>query len=282
MKKYKDKVVAITGAASGIGKEIVMQLAKKGAKFSLGDIDAENLAVLQSELQSKGVESMAVTLDVSKYDQMQNFADKTFQKFGTVDYVFNNAGISAVGNAWKMPLTDWEWLLDVNFRGVVHGIKAFIPLMITQDKECYFINTASAAGFVTGWGGAAYAASKHGVIAISETLEIDLQKAGAKVKSYVICPGYVISNLHNALDHRPDDQWDKNDPAYQDKDYLEAMERSITSTSKTGMPTSEAVASILKQLDEDKFVIMTHDHIAPWVENRYRNLVAGKRPEFKG
>jgi len=280
MKDYQGKVVALTGAASGIGMEIVMQLAEKGAKFSLADINRVNLSELEKALKDRGVQVISSAFDVGDFQAMTDFAHRTFEAYGTVDYFFNNAGISAVGNVWKMPLSDWDWLFKVNVMGVVHGIKAFVPAMIAQDKECYIINTASAAGFVTLWGGAAYAASKHAVVAISETLELDLQKAKAKVKSYVICPAYVLSNLHNALDNRPAGQWNKDDPAYQDHDYKEAMERSAVSTGQLGMPTNEAVREILKQLDEDKFVIMTHPHIAPMVEARYHRLVTGERPRL--
>lgn len=278
MKEYQGKVVAITGAANGIGREIVLQLAEKGVKFSLADIQAEPLVELASWLEAKGVEVISSCFDVSDYEAMQDFAHTSFAHYGTVDYFFNNAGISAIGNAWKMPLSDWDWLLDVNIKGVVHGIKSFMPEMIKQDKECYFITTASAAGLVTLWGGAGYAASKHAVVGMAETLELDLRKAGAKVKSYVICPSFVLSNLHNSLDYRPAGQWDKNDPAYQDADYIEADERSIQSTGVAGMPTAEAVKIILQELDADKFLILTHSYIATLVEARFRNLLSGKRP----
>lgn len=278
MKEYQGKVVALTGAANGIGREIVMQLLARGAKFSLADIQAKPLEALAEEIRSRGGEVITCCFDVRDLNAMQNFARTTFERYGTVDYFFNNAGISAVGNAWKMPMEDWDWLFDVNIKGVVHGIKAFIPGMIEQDKECFFITTASAAGLVTLWGGAGYAASKHAVIGMSETLELDLRKAGTKVKSYVICPSFVLSNLHNSMDYRQDGEWDRNNPAYQDADYLEANERSIQSTGVAGMPTDEAVRTILHELDEDKFMILTHSHVAALVQDRYNRLLSGKRP----
>lgn len=278
MKDYQGKVVALTGAANGIGREIVMQLLDRGAKFSLADIQAEPLEALAEQIKAKGGEVITACFDVRNLEAMQNFARKTFETYGTVDYVFNNAGISAVGNAWKMPMEDWDWLMDVNIKGVIHGIKAFIPSMIEQNQECCFITTASAAGLVTLWGGAGYAASKHAVIGMAETLELDLRKAGAKVKSYVICPSFVLSNLHNSMDYRPAGEWDRNNSAYQDADYLEANERSIQSTGVAGMPTEEAVKTILKELDADKFLILTHEHVASLVQNRYNNLLSGKRP----
>lgn len=278
MKDYKNKIVAITGAAHGIGREIAIQLAEKGAKLAIADVQAEPLFELAQQLKDRGVGVITSCFDVRNYEEMKNFASKTYEAYGSVDYFFNNAGISAVGTAWKMPLNDWDWLIDVNLKGPMYGIRAFVPEMIKSDKECFVITTASAAGLVTLWGGAGYAASKHAVVGMSETLELDLRRIGSKVKSYVVCPSFVISNLHNSMDYRSEDEWDRNNPFYQDPDYIEANERSIHSTGVAGMPTDEAVRNILKELDEDKFLILTHSHVTKLVESRYDNLLAGKRP----
>jgi NADP-dependent 3-hydroxy acid dehydrogenase YdfG len=278
MKEYDGKVVAITGAAHGIGRELAIQLAGKGAKFALADIQGDPLLELAEQLKDKGAEVITSCFDVRNFADMQGFANKTYDTYGSVDYVFNNAGISAVGTAWKMPLNDWDWLIDVNLKGPMHGMRAFIPKMIDSGKECYFVTTASAAGLVTLWGGAGYAASKHAVIGMAETLELDLRRAGSKVKTYVICPSFVISNLHNSMEYRSKDEWEPNDPFYQDPDYIEADKRSRYSTGEAGMSTDEAVRNILKELDEDKFVILTHPHVVKLVETRYHRLLAGRRP----
>jgi NAD(P)-dependent dehydrogenase (short-subunit alcohol dehydrogenase family) len=275
---YRDKVVAVVGAGHGIGRELVRQLAEQGAKFALASRPTGPLPELERELKDQGVEVVTALLDVRDPDALEAFAAQTFDHYGAVDYCFHNAGIAAVGNSWKMPLADWRWLMDVNLMGPVHGIRAFVPRLIAQDRECHFIITASAAGFVTAWGGAAYAASKHALIGLAESLELDLQKANAKVVSHVICPAYVLSNLHNSLDYRRADEWDPADPAYQDPDYLEAMERSARSTSGTGMPTDEAVRAMLEKLAAGDFVIMTHPQYGPVIEQRYGRLVSGRRP----
>ncbi|MDR3360818.1 MAG: SDR family NAD(P)-dependent oxidoreductase [Bifidobacteriaceae bacterium] len=281
MKDYQGKVVAITGAASGIGREMVGQLAAKGARFSLADIGDERLSQMREELEALGVEAVTSHVDVRVPEEMEHFAVKTIGEFGTVDYMFNNAGISAVGNAWKMPLSDWRWLIDVNLFGPVNACRAFIPRMIELDKECCFVITASAAGFVSAWGGAGYSASKHAVIGMAEGLESDLRKAGAQVKVHVIAPSYVQSNLHNSLQYRQAAEWDPADPAYSDADYKDAMDRSTKSTSEdggVGIPVDEAVRRILTGLDEDRFVILTHPETASYIENRYHRFMVGKRP----
>ncbi len=275
---YQGKVVALTGAASGIGHELVRQLAGKGARFSLADIRHTELHAFSDELKVQGVDVITSHVDVRNPAEVQAFADRTFETYGRIDYVFSNAGVSAVGNTWRMPIVDWHWLVDVNLMGAIHAARAFVPGLIAQDRPCHFVVTASAAGFVTGWGGAGYAATKHALIGVVESLELDLQKAGAQVKSHVICPGYVLSNLHNSFDYRSEVEWNPDDPAYQDSDYVDAMERSIRSTSVTGMPTDEAVTTILTELDDDKFVIFTHPQYIPVIKTRYANLLAGERP----
>ena len=114
MSDYKDKVVVIIGAANGIGKELASQFAAKGAKLALADIDAANLAKLEKDLKTKGAEVLTSIFDVTSYADMENFAKKTFDKYGTVDYLFNNAGVIAAGTIWDLPLKDWDWLFGVN------------------------------------------------------------------------------------------------------------------------------------------------------------------------
>jgi NAD(P)-dependent dehydrogenase (short-subunit alcohol dehydrogenase family) len=261
--------------------ELVHQLAAKGARFSLADIGDDRLAEVRRELEAQGVDVITTHVDVREPYQMEDFAARTFEEFGTVDYMFNNAGISAVGNAWKMPLSDWHWLIDVNLLGPVNACRAFIPRMIELDKECYFVITASAAGFVSAWGGSGYSASKHAVIGMAEGLEGDLQKVGAQVKVYVIAPSYVQSNLHNSLEYRDPEEWEPTDEAYADPDYQDAMDRSTKSTSETGgvgIPTDEAVRRILQGLEDERFIILTHPETAPYIETRYHRFMVGKRP----
>lgn len=277
-KEYDDKVVALIGAGTGIGREIAVQLGAAGAKLALACLGAGPLEQLRQELEQSGVAVTTTVLDVRDRNAIESFAQATFDHYGEVDYVFHNAGISAVGNAWTMPPGDWEWLLDVNLKGPIYSIQSFIPRLIAQDREAHFIITASAAGLITGWGGAGYAASKHAVIGLSETLELDLQRAGAKVKTHVICPGYVLSNLHNSLQYRAEGEWDPNDPAYQDPDYEAAMARSVKSTGEVGMPTDEAVRGIFAGIARGDFVILTHPQFGPVIEKRYHNLVTGARP----
>lgn len=278
MEEFRGKRVALIGASHGIGEQMARQMAAAGARLSLADLSGEPIEALGKQLADNGVNVITTVVDVRDEAAVEMFAERTFAHFGELDYCFHNAGVSAVGNVWKIPLADWHWSFDVNVMGPVHSVRAFIPRMIDQDNECHFVITASAAGLITSWGGASYSASKHALIGLAETLECDLQKAGAKVKNHVVCPGYVLSNLHNSLDYRPADEWDPADPAYADSDYAEAMQRSTKSTGEIGMTTEEAVQIILNQLARGDFLILTHPQLGPVIEKRYHNLISGVRP----
>ncbi|QGU00168.1 hypothetical protein SYNTR_1574 [Candidatus Syntrophocurvum alkaliphilum] len=277
MGKYTGKVIAITGAANGIGRELAIQYAKKGAKLSLSDIDAKNLESLVAEL--KGTEIVTAVFDVGNYEDMEAYAKKTYDTFGTVDIFYNNAGVAVVGNIWEQSLKDWKWAFDTNVMGVVHGIKSFVPRMIEQDKECRIINTASVAGLLVSPNSPVYVSSKHAAVTLTEVLNLQLQLAGAKVRASALCPGFVVSDLHNSDRHRPQElQNDPNkDPYYQSEDYktkAQIMEQSVTG----GMATDKAVEIIIKAVEDDEFFIMTHPEYKPIIEMRMKNILEQNRP----
>lgn len=278
MSDYTGKVVAITGAANGIGKELARQFAGKGAKLALADIDAANLAEVEKDLQASGAPVFTSVLDVSRFDQMNDFAQKTFQEYGAVDLFFNNAGVIAAGSAWETPLNDWEWLFRVNVMGVVHGIKAFVPAMINQDKECRIINTASIAGLLTPENSPAYVASKFGAVGLTEVLELQLQDAGAKVKAHVVCPAIVQTDLNNCMRHRDPALYDSSDPYYKSEDFLK-RKAVVDGSIGFGLPVATAVERIINGVEADNFFILTHPEYNPAVTGRASTVVSGIRPE---
>ena len=179
MENYQGKVVAITGAANGMGAQLARRFGAAGARLARADIDAENLAALRTELVGGGVEVLDSVFDVRSFEAMDAFARATYAAYGAVDLFFNNAGVITVGTIWDQPLADWDWLLDVNVKGVLHGIKAFVPRMIAQDTPCRIINTASIAGLLTVENSPAYVASKFASLSLTEVLDLQLQAAGS-------------------------------------------------------------------------------------------------------
>ncbi len=277
MSNLECKVAVITGAANGIGKELARRFAARGSKLSLADIDAKNLARLESELNARGADVYTAVFDVSDFAAMEEFSANTFKRFGSVDILFNNAGVITAGATWETPLKDWHWLNKVNVMGVVHGIKAFVPAMIRQDTVCRVVNTASVAGLITVENTPSYVSSKFAAVSLTEVLEQQLQAAGAKVKAHVICPAIVQSDLHNCLRHRPTDLYDADDPAYKTEEFKKGNAL-IHMSMPLGIPVETAVTKIINGLEKDLFFILTHLENGPLIELRHHGIMNGSRP----
>lgn len=197
MKDFKDKVAVITGAASGIGLGIAKRAVIEGMKVVLSDIDEKYLRKRAArKMERMGADFITVVTDVSNADDMEKLAQKTIDNYGEVHLLFNNAGVALLNRlAWEHSLSDWEWIMGVNLWGVIHGIRIFVPIMLKQDNECYIINTSSLAGLLITPFQCVYNVTKHGVIALSETLSYELKEINSKIRVSVLCPGGVLSNI---------------------------------------------------------------------------------------
>lgn len=274
MSDYQGKVVVITGAANGIGRQLAKSCAAKGMKLALADIDAPNLASIEAELKAQGAEVLTAVFDVRSEEDMEAFAKKAFAAYGTVDYFFNNAGVAVVGNIWSMEMKDWKWGFECNVYGLVHGIKAFIPRMLEQDKEAHVINTASIAGMLISPNSPVYVSSKHAAVSLTEVLNLQLQMIGSKIKTHVYCPGFIVTDLHNSNRHRPPELVnDPSDPYYQTEDYLTKV-KAMTDSVLGGIQVDEAIDMVWKALEEEKFFILTHPQYKPIVEARMQSIMS--------
>ncbi|MFX1260242.1 MAG: SDR family NAD(P)-dependent oxidoreductase, partial [Promethearchaeota archaeon] len=210
MKDFKDKVAVITGAASGIGLGIAKRAVKEDMKVVLADINGDTLAKAEKELRDLGGTILAVLTDVSKPEEVEALAQKTLDAFGEVRLLCNNAGVSIGGLLWEFTLNDWRYIVNVNLWGVIHGIRVFVPIMLKQDNECHIVNTASLEGLISGQLNGIYNITKHGVVALSETLSNELKNEKKKIKVSVLCPGFVSTNiLTNSFKNRPAELYDR-------------------------------------------------------------------------
>ncbi|MFX1393446.1 MAG: SDR family NAD(P)-dependent oxidoreductase [Promethearchaeota archaeon] len=204
MKNFKDKVAVITGAASGIGRGIANRAVIEGMKVVLADIEAEALSKAEKELKASGATVFSVITDVSKDEAIEALAQKTLDNFGEVHLLCNNAGVGIPGIMWEYKLSDWKWIINVNLWGVIHGIRTFVPIMLKQNNECHIVNTASMAGLSSeGPGNGIYTITKHGVVALTETLSRELELSNSKIKASVLCPGFVNTRVVNSERNRP-------------------------------------------------------------------------------
>jgi NAD(P)-dependent dehydrogenase (short-subunit alcohol dehydrogenase family) len=204
MRLEAGQVAVVTGAASGIGRGLAEAFLKRGLAVVAADVEAEALDAATTEMSVSGRVVGCVT-DVRDSEALHRLATRTMEELGRVDVLCNNAGvISPRLPVWEQSPEDWRWTLDVNLVGVVNGLRAFVPLLIRQDRG-HVVNTASIAGLapVPGGGNGAYTASKHAVVGLSETLVEELATIGAAIGVTVLCPGPVPSRIHTAERNRP-------------------------------------------------------------------------------
>jgi NAD(P)-dependent dehydrogenase (short-subunit alcohol dehydrogenase family) len=182
------KVAFVTGGASGIGAAMTAELAEKGAEVWIADRQIGEAGELAQRLNGDGAKAHAIELDVRDYPSFEGAVAEVMRQSGRIDYLFNNAGIGVGGEIDSYTLEDWNDVIDVNLRGVIHGIQAAYPIMIRQHSG-HIVNTASMAGLMTNAGQASYAATKHAVVALSNTLRLQAARHGVRVS--VFCPGVI-------------------------------------------------------------------------------------------
>jgi NAD(P)-dependent dehydrogenase (short-subunit alcohol dehydrogenase family) len=281
MIEFKGRAVAITGAASGFGREMAMRCHALGAKLALADIDTAGLATLEEELKEMNADFFTAKVDVSKFEEMQAFADKTFSLYPDLALFFNNAGVEISGTIWELSMKDWEWVYGVNVFGIIHGLKAFVPKMLKQDKEAIIINTSSLAGLISGHNSPIYLTGKHAVVALTEALELQLQQVQSKIKAFVFCPAYVKTNLHKAERNRPAELANENSEYYQSEDYKK-KQGMMQYAVPNGMELDQAMDIVFEALEKDLFYIQTNPEFLPRIEQRFNNIMQNKRPVFAG
>lgn len=203
MELGKDKVAVVTGAGSGIGLALAEAFARAGCSVVLADVQEDALASAEERVSAHGVPTLTVMTDVSKVDQVEALAAATVERFGGVHIVCNNAGVSGAGDPWLGPIEGWEWVMGVNFWGVVHGVRAFLPHLVMSGGG-HIVNTASIAGLYPGFA-PPYDASKHAVVAITEHLFHSMQTAEMPIGVSCLCPGWVKTGIMDADRNWPEE-----------------------------------------------------------------------------
>jgi NAD(P)-dependent dehydrogenase (short-subunit alcohol dehydrogenase family) len=278
MKEFKDKVAVITGAASGIGRALAERCVHEGMKVVLADVEVGALATTEAALKAMGATVVAVVADVSKADDVEALAQRTLEAFGAVHLLCNNAGVGAGTSVWESSLADWEWVLGVNLWGVIHGVRVFVPLMLAQQTEGHIVNTASMAGLLTGPGLGVYRVSKHGVVALSETLYHELAQRRAKVKVSVLCPGSVNTRIIYSTRNRPGHLPAAKPLGPEDVVLREAVRQAV----QTGMSPTQVAEHVFNGIQADKFYILTHPDLKERVRTRMEDVLRERNPTPPG
>ena len=194
MKQYNNDVAVITGSASGIGEALALKLVKQGCRVALADTDIAGLTLLQKRIVDSGTECFIYELDVSDNLAVVNFAKQTYERFGRVDMLFNNAGVSLIDSVENQTLEDFHWLMNINFWGVVHGTNAFLPYLKASD-DAHIVNVSSLFGLLSLPLQSAYNASKFAVKGFTEALKMEM--AGTTVSVHCVHPGGIKTNITN-------------------------------------------------------------------------------------
>ena len=277
--KFEGKTAVLTGAGSGFGLECARIAAGKGMNVVLVDVQEDALAAAEAEVQRLGALTLACRLDVSNAQAMDKLARDVEDRFGVPHFLFNNAGVGAGGLVWESSVKDWEWVLGVNLWGVIHGVRAFTPMMLRaarKDAEYqgHIVNTASMAGLLTPPNMGIYNVSKHAVVALTETLYQDLRLVTDQISASILCPYFVPTGITKSERNRPADL----QPAT-----LTASQRiGQAMTDKavgSGKVTAEQVAQkVFAAISDDQFYIFSHPQALGNFKSRADAVMALQNP----
>ena len=283
MKYVEGKVAVVTGAASGIGRALARTFGAAGMQVVLADVEAGALREVRRELEADGVAAAAFACDVSQADAVHELALHARSAFGGVHVVCNNAGVFCGGTAWGTSLHDYEWILNVNVWGVIHGIRSFVPILLEQGEPAHVVNTASMAGLTTGPLTAAYFMSKHAVVALSESLFHELAaRERCPVGVSVVCPELVNTRIFHAERNRPPHL--KRDACEDLPEETKQVESAVGNVASLGVDPRVLAERTLAAIRENRFWVLPPEG-DPWREAaslRHRSIDAATNPTLGG
>lgn len=281
MRDFKGKTAVVTGAANGFGLEYARECARRGMRIVMNDIDEADLARAVGEVRALGAEVEPFAADVSLYEEVQRMIALARDRYGSLDLLFNNAGVYYLGRVWEMPVRDLQWMFDVNIMSVYYGMREAIPLMLAQGTPCHIVNSASIAGLITARNMAAYHSSKQAVIAASEATWMDLQAVeNNNIGMSVFCPGYIKTDLDNCERHRPARYARGDDPYYESPTY-EKLTAQLHKFIASGEEESVVVPQVFGAIETGTFYVRTEGTdklFTPMMEARFENILGKKNP----
>lgn len=265
MRELSGKVAVVTGAASGIGLAMCERFVDEGMKVVLADVDEAGLAAADDRLRGRGGDTALFRCDTASEAAVTELAAFTIDRFGSAHVLCNNAGIGGLGDAWIDPMALWERVVGVNLYGVIHGIRSFLPIM-NEQGEGHIVNTASMAGLGPMPGLAPYNVTKHGVVALSEGLYLELKATGSPVEVSVLCPGYVKTRLVERETGTPQTPM------------ANTMFEIVRDGVEDGIDASEVAAQVVDAIRADQFWILTHPESRHQPVERMQRAADGVNP----
>jgi NAD(P)-dependent dehydrogenase (short-subunit alcohol dehydrogenase family) len=263
--EFDTRVAVITGAASGIGFALAQSYLQQGFHVVMADVAAALLYERVEQLRFKAkAEVLGVVCDVTKADNLQQLAEKTYKHFNRIDYLFNNAGICGqLAPLWELTFEDIQHVLNVNLHGVIHGIQAFLPFMFKQPHRSHIINMASVYGLCSGSQMSAYSMAKHAIVALSESLYFDLNRLQKAVDVSVVCPSFANTQLlKNSTPLQPDQ-----------------FHHMISELLSRSRPAEDIASHIVKEVENKIFYILPDREVKDYYAQRTEAILSQKEPQ---
>ena len=270
MREFAGKTAFVTGGASGIGLALGRAFAEAGMKVMLADIETDALATAVKSLHNFGPDVLGVTCDVTDPESVERAAKASYEAFGNVHVVCNNAGVAGGSGIDDISLDDWRWVLDVNLMGVLYGIRTFLPHIRAHGEGGHFVNTASMAGMVSGLGFSPYSASKFAVVTMSEGLATQLKPLSIGVS--VLCPGWVRTRIGESARNRPERYGPRRTPDPESR--AAAMTAHIVELVQSGLDPADVARQVLTAIREDRLYVFTHPQMRGEMEERFAAILS--------
>jgi NAD(P)-dependent dehydrogenase (short-subunit alcohol dehydrogenase family) len=272
MKLKARQVAVVTGGGAGIGFALAEELARRGLSIVLADIHPGSLAEASEKIRALGVEVLPVTVDVTDPEAVNDLASRTLDRFGRVDLICNNAGTAGQNMpTWDFERVEWEWILAVDFWGVLHGVSAFVPHLVSQGSG-HVLNVSSMAGISTVPLNGPYNVAKHAVIALSDTLAADLKALEVPVGVTVLCPGPTVTRL---LKEGPRPRPEKYRPVKDAGVSPLDNPNTFASTAAELARADDVAKAALEAVEDDRFLLAPHPGSRARVEDWTRRLLEG-------
>lgn len=278
MKDFNGKTAVITGGASGIGRAMGELFLAKGMNVVLADIEQNALDATVAALAAGGDQCIGVVTDVSKAEDVQRLAEKALAAFGAIHIACNNAGVFAGGLLWEESLADFQWQLDVNVWGVIHGIRTFVPIMKAQDSDCHIVNTSSMAAVTAMPYSGIYHMTKHAVLAMSESLHHELSFHVPNVKVSVLCPEAINTGIAASERNRPGSYSKAGDIVESDARAL--VSQALTESVSGGIGPEVMAQRVFDAIVEERFYILSEEAWRESANVRLEDVRLGRNPTF--
>ena len=277
MKEFRNKTAVVTGAASGIGLELAKVFAGEGMNVVLADIEQSRLTEAVDAVTALGAQAIGVLTDVGSGESVAALRQASVDRFGSVEVLCNNAGVYTGGNLWEQTEDDYEWLIRVNQWGIIHGLRHFVPQMISQGEECHIVNTSSMAAMCALPFAGVYHMTKHAALALSECLFHELAMTAPQINVSCLCPELVNTGIASSSRNRPADLGEEN--------ITEMQEMSMTAIKDAtagSLPPRVLADRVLQAIKDKVFYVLPPDD-NPWrdtANTRLEDIRLVRNPSF--